>query len=231
MTFVCWKWGAEFAAKHVNVLRAMLARHYHGPHELVCITDDVEGLDPRIRTHPCPVHFEGLQNPDGERFPSCYRRLWNFSAEAAEVLGPRFLAIDVDVIVTGDITDLMDRQTASFVGWTDVRFKWRKVAGGIYMLAGAKHRDVWETFDPYTSPQLAAAAGCHGSDQGWISLCMYPPPAAFTARDGVVSLKWLRPGLLDPPRSVRIVSTPGKYNPWNRELQSRYSWIRKHWTL
>jgi len=235
LSFVTWCWTEpgyqrRFLPDYVNVLRAMLERHYRLPHRLVCITDNSSGLDPRIEAIPLPARFDDLKSPHGPRFPSCWRRLWNFSADAARLLGPRIVSLDVDVVITNDLVPLFERPE-SFVGWTDQRDSWaNKIAGGIYMLRTGAHTEVWDKFDPATSPQKAHAAGHTGSDQSWISYCLYPPPGSWTAADGVVSSKWIEPFKPLPP-DVRIVSTPGERKPWTHELRRQHSWIAEHWTL
>ncbi len=176
VTFVTWKWlGADgsrsFQSKHVNVLYAQIARHYPRPFRFVCITDDPAGLDPKIEALPIPEiakSLQSLQNPRGPRFPNCYCRLWNFSEEAAALLGPRIFQIDIDVVITGDLRPLVDRDE-DFVGWTDKRFEEHKIAGGAYLLKTGSMKEIWTDFDPERSPAQAFAAGFKGSDQGWIS--------------------------------------------------------------
>src|SRR5919108_3974036 len=109
ISFVCWKWQTKqiprlFLADHVNVLQAMVARWYPRPFRFICITDDRAGLNPAIEAMPMPVRFDHLKSPQGARFPQCYARLWNFSRDAAAVLGERIFQVDIDVIITGDLT-------------------------------------------------------------------------------------------------------------------------------
>jgi hypothetical protein len=231
ISFVTWKWkvpgyARQFEADHVNILGAMIRRHYLKPHRFICVTDDYSGLDAGVETMALPVSFHELANPQGPRFPSCYRRLWNFSKEAA-VLGERILALDIDVVITGELEPLVERDD-DFVSWTDPRFGWHKVPGGIYLLRTGAHTDVWESFDPHRSPAIAAAAGCKGSDQAWMSYKLHPAKAAWTTSDGLYSMKWLPKGT-SLPSGVRVVSTPGDLKPWSPVLQAMYPWIRKHW--
>lgn len=231
LTFVAWRWstpgfGRVFESSYVNVLRNMIERHYHAPWRLVCITDDAEGLDPRIHVMPQPVTFEGLASPHGKNHPSCYRKLWNFSA-AAKILGPRIVSTDIDVIITGDITPVFDRQD-DLVTWSDPRFSWAKTAGGLYLLRTGTHTHVWDSFDPLTSPAQARAAGLNGSDQGWMSHKLWPPKATWTEDDGVVSIKWLKQGK-PLPKHVRFISTPGARKPWGSLTQTTWPWVKDHW--
>lgn len=233
ISFVTWKWSVpgyarQFTPEHVNILAAMIRRNYAKPHRFICVTDDSSGLDAAVETMPPPVTFAELSNPQGARFPSCYRRLWNFSREAS-VLGERILALDIDVVITADLTPLVERDD-DFVSWTDARFGWHKVPGGIYLLRTGAYPEVWETFDPSSSPQIAARAGCKGSDQAWMSYKLHPAKAAWTIDDGLYSMKWL-PKAAPLPSGVRVVSTPGDLKPWSPVLQAMYPWIRKHWRV
>lgn len=232
LSFVCWKWSRpgyqrQFPSEYVNVLRSMVARHYRRAHRFICVTDEPDGLDSRIEAIPCPVTFDALSSPHGSRFPSCYRRLWNFSREASAVLGERILATDIDVVITGDLEPIVDREE-DFVSWSDPRFGWHKVPGGVYLLRTGSRPDVWEEFDPGVSPGIAARAGCRGSDQAWMSYKLHPVPATWSADDGLYSMKWLAPGPALVP-GVRFISTPGELKPWSPLLQAKYPWIKQHW--
>ena len=122
-----------------------------------------------------PVRFDQLTSPQGVRFPSCYARLWNFSREAAGILGERIFQVDIDVVITADLAPLIDRfQTFDFVGWSDKRFQKNKIAGGAYLLRTGSLPHVWEEFDPIASPAAALAAGHLGSDQAWMSYKISP---------------------------------------------------------
>lgn len=238
LSVVVWKWTvadrpSDFRPEYVNILAASIRRNYKLPHRFICVTDDAKGLDSSIEVLPTPAQaalLGDLPAPRGVRFPSSYRRLWNFSAEAREVLGPRILALDIDVVVTSDLAPLLNCDT-HFVSWWDERFKWRKIPGGIYALKTGSLTHVWEQFDPDKSPKVADAAGCRGSDQGWMSYLLYPAPKSWTVHDGVWSSKWLKPTAhrKAPPQGMRIMSTPGFAKPWSPELQATYPWIKQHW--
>lgn len=221
------------------MLWAMAARHLPIPHQFVCITDDAEGLDPRIEAVPMPQHtFDELVNPHqfkydrarswGEKkyFPSCYRRLWMFSGEA-KALGERVLALDVDVVVTGSLLPLVDRDE-TFVGWCDERNTKPRVAGGAYLLTTGAHTDVWTDFWPATSPQIAADAGYSGSDQAWMSYKLQGIGGRWGRADGLSKITWLDG---EPDEETRLVFTAGHSPPWSRDVQRRYGWLMKFWTL
>jgi hypothetical protein len=217
VNIVCWKWddpgyvrGDKLLPEYYNILYAMLQRNITLPKwNLIVPTDDATGLHPDIVAIPQPSDLD-IRSPHGDRFPACYRRLWNFSRDTQDLFGTR---------------------VEKFVGWTDPDFKWKKIAGGLYFLRSGAHPEVWESFNAEESPQIAKADGRHGSDQGWISYKLYPPGASFGRKDGAYYAKWIPLGLNVPPKEVRIVSTPGGEKPWHESLQTKHPWIKNHWRL
>lgn len=238
VTFVTWKWTGPdqqrvFLSQHVNVLRAMLARHCKVTHTLVCITDDPAGLDPRVEVYPMPdTSTEHLGSPHSsarKQYPACYRRLWVFSREA-RVLGRRLFCTDIDVIVVGDLQPLVETP-GDFVGWCSKSFGWSKIAGGCYLLKAGSHPEIWEDFDPATSPHIAHEAGNKGSDQAWMSYKLYPPERSWSDRDGVVKLNWLKKAGQAPPPGTRLIYTDGHSGPWSAKTQLQHKWVKNFWTL
>lgn len=179
LTIACWKWGDRFSAKHVNVLRSMLDRHVHVDHELVCITDDATGLDGAIRTAPITEFTDT---------PRCRRRMKQFDKDFAAVVGPRFLSIDLDVVIVDDITPLVTR-TEPFVGW---RVRHAQVLSGSFLLmkTGYLH-PLFEMFNshPVEFPKRVQANGTP-SDQAmlnWYLKALRRPVAQWTEADGLVT--------------------------------------------
>lgn len=238
LTFCTWKWkgidpARQFPAEAVNVLYAMLARHYQAPFRLVCITDDPSGIDSAVDVQPLPqTKADALQAPfhDRKLWPSCFRRLWLFSKDA-QALGKRICNIDLDVVICQDITTLLTSRQADFVGWAENRFSWNKVAGGIWLLNTGTHTGVWERFDPETSPKVAWDQGHRGSDQAWMSHCLYPPVQRFSSKDGLYKMAWLPKGGQPPGPEVKMIFTTGVSAPWLEKTQLGHRWVRDHWRL
>ena len=238
---VCWKWKpadvyrSTFTAQHVNVLKSMVARNLRIEHEMVCITDDPAGIDPAVRCIKLWNDHARVPSPHGRGQPSCYRRLKAFSAEAAELIGPRFVSLDLDVVITGDVTPLWDREE-DFVIWGDTN-PTTPYNGSMWLLRAGTRRQVWEQFDPRMSPKLALRCGYFGSDQAWIGACLGPREAKWTRADGVLSYRNdVRPTALanrgkdmQLPKGTRIVVFHGRYDPWTPEVMRRHSWVREHW--
>jgi hypothetical protein len=230
LAIVTFKWKTPgyrttFTAKHVNVLRKMVARHYSSPHRFVCITDDASGLDPEVEAIPIWDDHASVMSPHGYRAPSCYRRLRVFSPEMATTIGPRFLCLDLDTVIVGDVAPIFDR-TEDFIIWGETNPQ-SFYNGSMFMMSAGARRQVWEEFDPSTSPMAAYRAGKFGSDQGWISYRLGPGEAIWGMKDGVYSWRVhleAKGGRL--PANARIVHFHGKVDPDSRIAQ-RHDWVKK----
>lgn len=234
MTVICWRWPprpgyrSKFGPETVNILRRMVARHYPEPHRFVCVTDDRKGLDPAVEVLPAWNDFATLQSPAGPSNPSCYRRLRMFHPEAEQWFGPRFVSLDLDVVITGDLRPLWQRPEP-FVIWGDSNPRTFYNGSMILMSAGARAK-VWTTFDPVRSPKLSRAAGHFGSDQGWISHCLGKGEPKWTTADGVYSYRYQIIQRLGGtlPSNARVIVFHGKPDPWDSEPQRR-EWVRANW--
>lgn len=234
LTVVTWLWQpptryrSQFQARHVNVLRRMVARHYRQPHEFVCVTDMPQGIDPEVRIVPAWNDYASVPSPHGGHNPSCYRRLRAFAPGIEAVLGERFVSLDLDTVITGDLVPLWDR-SEDFVAWGETNPK-SYYNGSMFLLRAGSRPQVWERFDPRSSPQQAKAAGKFGSDQGWISYCLGPGEARWTTADGVYSYNvHLRQTTKTLPAGARIVMFHGGTDPWSPEAQ-QLGWVKQHWT-
>lgn len=232
---VCFKWRpptgyrSTFGPETVNVLRAMVARHYRKPHRLTCITDDPAGIDADVRIVPLWSDYADVPSPHGGKNPACYRRLKVFSAEAAEIIGPRFVTIDLDVVITGDLSALWDRPE-DFVMWGDTNpLPGSHYNGSMLLMTAGARRQVWDRFDPHTSPAHALKARCWGSDQGWVSYCLGPGEARWNKADGVYSYRNHLQSTGALPPNARVVVFHGAVDPWDARAQA-LPWVRQHWT-
>jgi hypothetical protein len=225
---VCWLWSDKhlgdrpYEPKHVNTLQRMVARHLPEPHRFICIADSAEGFDPAVEvviTPPEAKEVGKLRSPEGKRFPSCYRRLWTFSKEAA-ALGDRVLMIDIDLVVTGDLAPLFDYQS-EFVGWRPFR-DWgaqMRFGGGIYLLTPGTRTHVWENFSGERSIQKARNAGFRGSDQAWISYCLAEREVVYPRDSGIYSIRDMKGTEDKLPPDARLVQFNGPVKPWASPLK------------
>jgi hypothetical protein len=233
LSVVTFKWKpaagyrSTFTAEAVNTMSRMVARHYPSPHRFICVTDDAAGLAPGVEAIPLWKDFATIPSPHGGHNPSCYRRLRVFDPAIAEQLGPRFVCVDLDTVITGNLAPLWDRPE-EFVIWgeTDPR-SWYN--GSMFLLSAGARPQVFRAFDPKTSPQRAKAAGKFGSDQGWISYCLGPGEPTWSRKDGVYSYRvHLKPNGGRLPAGARMVMFHGHVDPWSKESQ-QLPWVKEHW--
>lgn len=233
LSIVCWKWKppagyrSTFGPETVNTLRRMVDRHYTAPHRFICVTDDKSGLDPGIEVVPIWSEWGNIPNPHGSHNPSCYRRLKAFAPEARDWFGDRFVWIDLDSVITGDLRAIFDRPE-DFVCWgeTDPRSYYN---GSLVLMTAGARRQVYDRFDPKTSPQEARAAGKFGSDQGWISYVLGPGEATWTTKDGVYSYRiHIQPNKGTLPTDAKITMWHGGQDPWGAHGQ-RLDWVRRNY--
>lgn len=235
LSVVTYKWRPApgyrsiYGPETVNTLRRMVARHYPQPHRFVCVTDDADGIDAGIDIVPLWSDHAGIPSPHGGKNPSCYRRLRAFSPEIAGVFGSRFVSLDLDAVVVGDLAPLWDRPD-DFVIWGDTNPQpGSHYNGSMLLMSAGARRQVWDRFDPVRSPIESKAAGCWGSDQGWISYCLGAGEPRWTTADGVYSFRnHLQSGRSPLPADARIVLFHGRIDPWSPEAQ-QLPWVKRNY--
>lgn len=238
---VCWKWKpppgyrSHFGPGTVNVLHRMVARHLAMPHRFTCITDDPTGIDPAVRIIPLWNDYANVPSPSGPHNPSCYRRLRMFAADARELIGERIVSLDLDTVVTGPLDPLFDRPD-DFVIWGGQSVQpgrpapWCWYNGSFMMLRAGTRTQVWDRFNPATSPREAHAANARGSDQGWITHCLGKGESTWTAADGVYSFRsHIVPNGGRLPAGARLVAFHGKHDPWLETTRRMAPWIAEHY--
>lgn len=228
LTVVLCKWNdthhgyqGKFTAENVNVMANMIDRHYSDPHRLVCFTDDPACVDSRIETHPIWDDFAALPNPTGGGRPSCYRRLNLWRPGVADIVGPRFVQLDLDAVVCGDLRPLWNRPEP-LVMYEDYHGQW-PYSGAMYLMDTGCRPQVWDGFDPIHSPVQAAAKGYQGSDQAWINYALGEGEATWGKRDGVY--RQLPGQFKQKPPNAKIVFTTGKRPPWSLGI----GWMSKEY--
>lgn len=247
---VCWKWTqpgyrSKFSAEHVNILASMVKRNLKMEYKFCCITDDAAGIDSSVEIIPLWDDYATVPNPSFDKGPSCYRRLKAFSAEAEQLIGPRFVSLDLDTVIVRDVTPIWNRPNDEFIIWGDteghrgrfipripghMRVMQRLYNGSMWLLKAGSRRQVWDKFNPETSPQEAHSHGRHGSDQGWISHCLGPGQTTWHMNDGVFSYRnhIARFKKTELPEGARIVMFHGRVDPDSEEAQ-KLLWVRENY--
>lgn len=208
LTVLTWLWAqpggrSTFTVEHVAIWAAMVRRHLHIPHRLACVTD-FEGLPSHIERIAPPREFENVRIPTwGDERPQCLRRISMFSPYAAATFGERFLCMDLDVVICGDISPMIDGSEFRIAKGTAPE---RPYNGSMMLIEAGKRSQVYSQF----TPENAAKAGRQfvGSDQAWIARCLGPHEAVWDQGDG---LCWYGGGKVEDPR---IMFFPGFVKPW-----------------
>lgn len=244
ISIVTWKWRrpgyrSVFTAASVNVLRSMFERRLKIPHRMFCVTDDPAGIDSRVTTVDITklpnYSWMSVPNPSSPMNPSCYVRLFLFSERAGDVFGDIMVNVDLDVVLTGDVTPIIDRDV-DFAIWggqaamprSPTLYNWYN--GSLFMVRAGTRRQVYDRFDPSRSPKIANFARCRGSDQGWIAYVLGPKEHQWGERDGVYSYRGhIAPagGILPP--TARLVAFHGRHDPWDSDIRARHNWVREHY--
>lgn len=234
VSIVCWLWNGTglgdrpYTPAHVNTLRRAVARNMSRPHRFICVADSSNGFDPEVEvviTPPEAKRVGTLRTPEGGRFPSCYRRLWNFSPEA-KALGDLLLCIDIDLVPTRGWAPLFDRDE-DFVGWRPYRDWGHKLrfGGGIYLLRAGTRTHVWKDFVGAPSIAEARRAGFRGSDQAWLSHKLGGREPYYGKDAGIYSIRDMKGREHHLPPDARLVQFNGPVKPWSSPLR----WVKEHW--
>lgn len=211
MKAITWLWAqpngrAKFVASHVNIWAAMLRRHCSLKLQLACVTDMPEGIDPSVEIISPPGFHEGLQTSRwrGGK-PSCYRRLAMFAPDAARIFGDRFVSMDLDLLISGNIDAILDRAEDFIIcGPSTIGSRWL-YNGSMMMLTAGARPSVYESFTPEKAE--VASRQFVGSDQAWIAYALGRGEATWGPADGVV--RW---GTND---AGPLMFFPGNVKPWN----------------
>ncbi len=143
--------------------------------------------------------------------------------------------MDLDVVITDDLRPLLNR-TEDFIAWKNPHPMW-PYNGSMFMLTAGARPDVWESFDPKTSPAESHAANCRGSDQGWMSYVLGNGEATWGPEDGVYSfqdelVKRRRRMPIPPyplPSNARVVVFHGPVDPWSPGVGKLARWVKDHY--
>lgn len=203
------RWGEAYTVEDVERVAGQVQANLRIPHRFVCLTDNRAAF-PRcepyikpLRLWPCPVGDRGRPEQG-----QSWRRLRAFSPDMLPILGPRFVSIDLDCVVVGDLTPLFQQPDADLVMWASPAAPGTPYNGSMWLHRTGSLPIIWQSFDPETSPQTCLEHGFIGSDQAWISYVMGPDLPKWTMADGVHH--YGKHCLEHCPANARIVFAPGK---------------------
>lgn len=239
LQFICLKWGSKYSADYVNRLYRMLKRYTKKPFILFCITEDAADLHPEI---------EVLALSDSS-LTGWWHKLSLFKEKLYSLTGT-VLFLDLDVVITADLSPFFDYKPGQFVIIRDLG------NGGynssVFRLEIGSKAYVWENFQ---ASSQAIIEQLHG-DQDWITKQINN--AETWPVEWVVSYKkqcnarirpsygkigkilrakgWLLPkDVATLPEGARIVQFHGKPDPEDvidkpYGLYKAAPWIKHYWS-
>ena len=224
-----------FTHKHIQILKSMVERNLSIPHKFICVADErVEGVD------TIPIDMQ-------KHVPNTvYARLMMRRPDFGELVGAdRIFNLDIDVVVTGSLDDLVSRPESS-VFWCNPNYPAPGRAyyqSSIQLFTPGHLSFLWEEFDPQA--QLLPDGfpinwRFGGKEQAWISE-MLPwddgrraamDIGVWTDKDGIygagrmLSDQGVRTSL---PENAKIVSFPGNRFPDQPEVMEKHPWVKEHY--
>lgn len=238
LQIICLKWGNKYPAYYANRLYSMIERFTQQPFKLYCITEHPRDLYPDIGILP-------ITDPT---LSGWWHKLSLFKANLYDLQGP-VLFIDLDIVITADLSPFFDYQPGKFVIIND-----RSTGGynsSVFRLEAGSKAHVWNNF---ASAANDIVSRYHG-DQDWITEQI--TDAEIWPDNWVVSFKkdcnarvkhsfgmvgrWLRSlGMLTPkgyaelPAGARIIQFHGKPDPGD-VMDTAFGnykqapWIKDYW--
>jgi len=236
LKIVCFKWKykegyklaslnniEKYTATHVNKLCKAVKKNLSIPHEFICITDDARGLRCKsIRLWDKCMDYGG-----------CYNRLYVFSKDMKELIGDRFICIDLDMAIVGPLDNLFDRDESFIINQFYGKHLNQYYNGALFMMdAGARDR-VWSEFEkdiPGNIEKLIKLKKQRkylGTDQAWISYILGIEEPLFTIDDGVIPYYLLpkNDNKVYIPDYATIINFAGRQDPSNHKDK----WVRDYW--
>ena len=226
LTVLTWMWRQDnvlhqYRPEYVQTLQSMVKRHLKMPHRFLCITDqDV----PNVDCVPLLEEMPRVKNPRWQiHRPQCYRRLRLFDPAVKDIVGERYVQMDLDTVIVDDLDPLFDRDDDLVIN--------RSIGtanaynGSMWMHRVGTYSSL--CFDFNEDEALAAnKAGLIGSDQAWMRWHLGKGTVPTWGTDvGSYQYHSLKPPK-DLPDNARIVFFAGNIKPWHPEARD---WVREHY--
>jgi len=170
----------------------------------------------------------GLCDEHLTRIPGCFARLRTFDPEwqSANGINPgdRIVTLDLDLIVTGALDALFDRDEPFSILQGVNASNPCPYNGSVWMLRAGYRPDVWSEFTLERAAKVP-----HDSfpdDQAWFAHHL-PNAGKFGPENGVYAFMkpgWPKGAAL--PENARLVAFPGHRDP---SQFTSVEWVRRHW--
>jgi len=227
LTIVTWIWSQKgrsvvYKPESVNVWANMVSRNITIPHRFLCFAEDSQGIE--IPTYPLWEDIKVSRSDWGNHRPHCYRRLKAFSEDMRPILGDRFVSMDLDCVVTGNLDEILGRNDDFIInrGTTGKN----TYNGSMWMMNTGARKQVWEDFTEIGAKE--AARHFLGSDQSWIRYKLGPFEKTWGPEHGVNTYLALRRIYDANLKNTNLVFFQGTMKPWESTAQE-FSWVRQNY--
>jgi len=201
----------------------MLDRNITIPHRFVVFTDNINApFDHEIEPYPLWKDFHLLKTHTvrwRREFPQCYVRLRAFSREKEmrAILGPRYVSIDLDCVVLGNLDAILSRNEDFLIYRKPILVsadRENPYNGSMWMMDTGARPEVWEDFKGESSLlEMPKDLRFHTTDQGWMLHKLGLDEKGWGMDDGVFSWKYLSEKAMRPPENAKIIFFHGKLKP------------------
>lgn len=243
---ICMKWGTLYGPDYVNVLYNAVNANLDLPFRFVCLTDDETGILPEVECFPIPDH--GFS--PGEYAFGGWPKLSVFARSLYGLEG-RALFIDLDTVITGNITELFSVEGGVVVIREWPRFNdhlRRKRTRGMTSIFGFTLGEEAHILEDYLSDPVGARNSVR-HEQAWVTqvakdmrfwpdgwvisfkrnLLAYPilnrfvPPAEPDADAKILVFHGV-------PRPIDVVPDKGqRWGSWSRYGRGAVPFVRNYW--
>jgi hypothetical protein len=133
-----------------------------------------------------------------------------FRRDAAKTYGKRFVSMDLDCVITGNLDKMLSRKEDFVI--MKAQSKSRPYCGTMFMLSAGARPQVYERWTPDRS--IEASSVYLGSDQAWMAYCLGWMEPTWFKEDGAYyynRAKWTRNNI---PEDIHIWFFCGGEKPW-----------------
>lgn len=210
LTVLTWLWSqpegrTTYTTEHVAIWADMVSRNLSMPHRLACVTNEWD-LPPNVERIDPPGDFEDVQPRWGPRKPNCFRRLVMFRKDAAKIFGKRFVCMDLDCVVGGQLDPLFDRPEDLVL--LKGTIAGRPYNGSMMLIKAGCRPQVYDDFNQAGAD--VSGAEFVGSDQAWLAYKLGWNEATWSEADDV----WMFSSKWKNKIKPRVLFFPGKVKPW-----------------
>jgi len=227
-----WWWRNKYSLDYLLRLRAGVLRHLKQDHRFLCMTERE-----RFISLPENVERHAIKDPCLTERKGCFARLRLFDPGWQKNRGirpgDRVVNLDLDLIVTGALDQVLDRDEDLIVLQGVNAVNPCPYNCSVFMFRAGTHAHLWQDFAAmgWADGTLRSAMPVHEfpDDQGWLWQ-KAPHAAAFTPQHGVYAFQ--KPGWPggtngeNIPVDARIIAFPGGRDPAH---YTRLGWVRQHW--